>query len=341
MSRLIQTYFFVLLFTATGRLYAQQENSPTHLFRLYEDDDCINIFGNCTDNAYTNGLRLDYFYTPQRPSSFFLDKLLPRAGDSSIDVYGWGLAQLMYTPDDLGNRNYLPNDYPYSGALFVTHTLASYNVDKKFDWQTAVVLGVIGPAAFARQTQTLVHRVTGFIEPRGWGHQYNNDLLLNVNITGEKQLATLGHTVDVIGGGQAFIGTMLDGLSLYQVIRIGVKNNYFDGFISQYAGAAQNEQGQKRGQFYFFVKPEARLVLHNALLQGGLFTKNPNLDKTPVNSKPLPPYHDINPVVAAITYGAVLTLQHWSISLSQTAASAEMKDLYCHSTGNISLYYGW
>src|SRR3984885_5644130 len=102
-------------------------DSVTHMVRISEDDDFINIWGNGTDNAYTNGTRIDYFYKPDHRSHSVLDKWMPSAGDGSTDIYGWGLTQLMYTPDDINSSAYQPNDYPWSGGLFATHTRYSYN----------------------------------------------------------------------------------------------------------------------------------------------------------------------------------------------------------------------
>src|ERR1700744_2737495 len=101
---------------------AVHKDSVTRLFRVYEDNDGINIFGQSTDDAYTNGTRLDLFYLPAHRPHGLLGKLAPRAGDSSIDIYGWGVMQLMYTPLDITQSTYQSNDYPYSGAIVATHT---------------------------------------------------------------------------------------------------------------------------------------------------------------------------------------------------------------------------
>src|SRR3954468_2694061 len=79
---------------------AAQSTGPHSMFRIYEDDDFLNITGNGTDNAYTNGLRFDLFYIKQKPSRFFIDHLMPKAGSSSINVFGWNVTQLMFTPNN-------------------------------------------------------------------------------------------------------------------------------------------------------------------------------------------------------------------------------------------------
>ena len=84
-------------------------------------------------------------------------KILPTAGDSSINVAGWSLAQLMVTPEDISTTEYQPNDYRYAGSLFVTRSFHSYNPIKKFSYQSELLVGIRGPHALARQTQTAIH----------------------------------------------------------------------------------------------------------------------------------------------------------------------------------------
>ncbi len=326
------------------------------MVRISEDDDVMNIWGNGTDNAYTNGTNIAYFYAPAGAAHFFLNKWMPSAGDSSTNIYGWGLTQLMYTPDDINSSAYQPNDYPWSGELFATHTRYSYDPNRHFDFQTELVLGVMGPAALDRQTQSLMHHIINYLQPTGWGNQYRNALLLNVNFTAEKQLAAIGSVVTIIGGAQAYAGTMQNGGAIYPLILIGKMDPYFKGFFSQYASPGR-DGNRKRWQFYCFIKPELQYFATYAPLQGGIFTKNPNLQPSPPGSKnnstmaAVPdstngsanpqPYHSLQHVLTTLDYGAVLTRGHFGISASQNVSQAMLKGLYCHDFGNVSLLYSW
>ncbi len=350
---------------------ALQRDTVTRMLRLSEDDDFINIWGTGTDDAYTNGTRIDYFYKPAHPP-VFLDRWMPHAGDNSIDIYGWGAMQLMYTPDDITNPDYQSDDYPWSGALVATHTRYSYNPEKHYDLQTELVLGVIGPAALDAQAQSLVHKVINYYHPMGWSHQFRNDLLVNVNFTAEKQLFSAGSFLTVIGGGQVSAGTMQNSATVYPLLLIGKKDPYFNGFLGQYTSSGR-ENGRKRWQAYLFAKPEMQLCFTNALLQGGLFTGNPNLQTpkaaakvttavapstgaTSVTSEAPPgaggsasgqqqsppqPYPPLQRWVGAFSYGAIASYGRMGISFSQNISAATLKGLYCHIYGNISLYYGW
>ena len=353
-----------------------QRDTVTRLLRLSEDDDFINIWGTGTDDAYTNGTRIDYFFKSAHPP-IFLDRWMPRAGGNSTDIYGWGAMQLMYTPDDITNPDYQPDDYPWSGALVATHTRYSYNPVKKYDLQTELVLGVIGPAALDAQAQSLVHKVINYYHPMGWSHQFRNDLLVNINFTAEKQLLSAGSFLTVIGGGQLSAGTMQNSATVYPLLLIGKKDPYFNGFLGQYTSSGR-EKGKKRWQAYLFAKPEMQLFLTNALIQGGLFTTNPNLQpqkaaakvaadvtegygfvtggQTSTTSEPAPstggsaattkqslpqPYPPLQHWVGAFSYGTIASYGHMGFSFSQNISAATLKGLYCHIYGNISLYYGW
>jgi lipid A 3-O-deacylase len=351
-----------MLAATRGAAQLQQvagRDSVTRLFKVSEDNDGINFYGHPTDDAYTNGTRLDLFYTPAHRPHGLLGKLAPSAGDGSIDIYGWGLMQLMYTPYDISQTAYQPSDYPYSGAIVATHTRYSYNPEKKYDWQTELVMGALGPLSLAHQTQSVVHHLTGFDQPMGWNTQFHNAILLNLNLTAEKQLLEAGSALRVIGGAQVYAGTMQNGAALYPLILVGKMNPYFNGLFSQYA-AGHDAAGRGRWQVYFMAKPQLQYYLTNALLQGGIFTNNPNIQK-PGDGKPQPSQQQVQsqaqqqatyyaPPTAApslkrwigsVSYGGVISHGNASISFTETVSAATLNGLYCHDVGNISLYFGW
>lgn len=349
------TITLMVIVCDAGEALFAQEKTPDFLLRIYEDNDFINSLGVGTDDAYTNGTRIDLFYT-KKHSPRGLDRFLPTAGKGSIDTYVWGIMQLMFTPEDITRTEYQPNDYPYSGALIATHTLYSYDPVKKSDWQTELVAGVIGPASLAAETQTFVHKLIHYYKPMGWSHQYKNDLLLNINLTREKQLASWGHRVEVIGGSQVFLGTMLNGMAFYPLIRIGKMTPYFQGYMSQYSRPGTSAKNRRinvcptdnvpparsgKCQMYFVLRPEAQLIFTNALLEGGMFTGNPNLKAGHKGDGPALPYHELEKWVYSLNYGAVVSSGNFSISFMQRTSSAMMKGLYCHDVGNISLYFAW
>jgi lipid A 3-O-deacylase len=338
MSAMIRGMLFLLLTAASYYVSAQSPNGNL-LFRISHDNDLLNYPGKVTDDAYSAGLSLDVFFTKNHISRFFLDKnFLARAGQSSTNVYQWGIAQQIYTPQNLKLYDYIPDDYPYSAALYAVHALYSYNNRKQYSLQTEIHLGVMGPPALGGETQTLIHEMIDNALPHGWSNQLKTDILLNYNFTAEKQIFSAGHFLEFIGGGQASVGTETNSLSFYPLIRIGKMNPYFDGYIKQYSAiSGTTGASRKQVQLYLIIKPEIQWVLTNALLQGGVFSggsKDEDGKQIVFTS-----YHDLNHLVYAFSCGVVATSGRLSMSFTQHANSMLLKNTYAHEYGNISVYY--
>jgi lipid A 3-O-deacylase len=318
-------FSFLLNLTNAGWTIAQT-STPTRLFRFYEDNDFLNVQGDGTDKAYTNGVRLDFFYQRKKVSRL-IDHYMPKAGAESVDIYGWSVMQMMVTPDNLAEPQYQSDDYAYSGALFLTHSRYSYNRVKKYSLQTEMLSGIRGPASFARQTQVWIHRVINDEKPMGWRNQFNTKVLLNINFTAEKQLAGIKNFAEIIGGVQVSAGTLINAITIYPLLRAGKMNPYFDGFMSQY---------NAKFQFYFFIKPKLTFLANNALMHGDIPGATQPESTDAALSCP-----GINHFLGEMDFGTVITIGNFSISYTQKPSTAYNKGLYSHNVGNISLYFSW
>ena len=323
----------ILVISGINNLQAQSRE-PSRLFRVYEDNDFLNIRGKGTDQAYTNGIRFDQFYIKKHASRLFIDRWMPTAGDSSINVFGWGLMQKMVTPGDISKTYDQPDDYAYAGALFVTHSLFSYNKSKKYSLQTEIVLGIRGPAALAKETQIAVHKFMNYQKPMGWDNQLKTLPLINISFVAEKQLLSYGNFIELNGGAQLAAGNMLQAIGFYPMIRIGKMAPYFNGFIGQYSTNRSEKKG-KRSQFYLLFKPKTTFVFRNALMHG----ERMNTDKPDDNGLRETSNHRIRHRLTEIEYGAVFAHGHFSIAYTQTHSTEYNKGLYHHNIGNVSLFF--
>jgi hypothetical protein len=333
MNRIWGVWFVFLGMLLTGNIQAQ-DREPDKLARIYEDNDFLNITGNGTDNSYTNGTQFDFFYRKEKRSRFFIDQLAPKAGDSSINIFGWSLTQLMVTPNDISTSVYQPDDYPYAGALYITHSVYSYNAVKKYSFRTEVIAGIRGPASFAKEVQTFIHSVIKYQEPEGWNNQLSTYPLVNINFTAEKQLFAVSNFIEVIGGTQLAAGSFVDAISFYPLIRVGRMVPYFNGLFSQY-GSGYTRSKKINTQFYLVAKPASTFVLHNALLHGERIDYNPDVDDGKETGR------RIRHRLTDIQFGAVLAHGNVSLSYLQTHSTEYNKGLYHHNWGNFSLYYRW
>ncbi len=310
------------------------------MLRLYEDNDGLNIRFLPTDQAYTNGFRVDFFYTKPQRDHFFLDRLAPKAGSGSANVYGWGFTQLMFTPDSLTAYGYRPNDYAYSAALFASHRIYSFNPVKKYAFLSELILGVRGPAAGGEASQRFIHHLFRFERPHGWPHQLENKLLVNVNVRLEKQLAQWGPHVELSGGTQVSAGTMMNGMSLYPLLRIGKMQPYYHGYIGQFTtGRPPGTRHPRLLQAYIIFRPEVQWVINNALLDGRLQAEDPE------NEYKIVTVHrnkaTLHKMVYSLNYGGVISFGAFGIAYAQNTATALLKHGYSHEYGNISLYYAF
>ena len=80
----------------------------------------------------------------------------------------------MWTPTEIAYDYPQSNERPYAGLLeFESYTGAFSPSLAQKNWLT---LGVIGPASFADEMQTFVHKITGSTSPKGWDYQIENQM---------------------------------------------------------------------------------------------------------------------------------------------------------------------
>lgn len=318
----------LLMFMALS-VNALAQTQPVHMLRLYEDNDLFTLRG--SDRGYTNGTRIDVFYRRQKPIKSVFNNLLLKAGDSSINTYSWGAMHMMYTPADISAQKPDPVDYPYSGAMFVSHALHSSNPKRRYLVHTEWIIGVMGKYAYGEQLQTYVHKLTKSPEPMGWDHQLSPALLVNLNVTFEKSVLQRRY-FEALYGSNVSLGTLRDGVKFYTTLRLGKMAPYFSGFIEQYA-AYNNKQRLKS---YFILRPAFDIVLHNTLIEGnvfkrGIFTSDSNEQHAPA------PAPVVNRFLASADIGWVISFESLSASFTYKLSSPDIKEESPHAIGNISL----
>lgn len=312
---------------------ARDSTACHHMVRIYEDNDLIKVFGDVSDKGYTNGTRLDYYYTKDHASRFFLDRWLPKAGREAVNTFSLSLAQTMYTPEKLNTTLPDVKDWPYSGALYISHSLHSSSPVKKYNLQTELIAGVMGKASLTEQMQLFIHTLIDAAKPMGWDKQYPSDVLLNINFTAEKQLWQLDHMLDVLAGGQAMAGTMLDGANIYTQLRVGWMLPYFDGLLSQYSKPFSQK---KKLRAYLVARPSLNWIGYNAVLEGGVFNgKSDYYKDNPADARM---NHSIS---RQLDLGAVLGYGSVSVAFTQRIMPRLVHGLPHERVGNLSLYVAW
>lgn len=321
-------FLFILVLALKG--IGQNTGIPDQFIRLYEDNDGINALLKGQDWGYTNGTRLDYFGLRKKQRTRLHQKI--RLFTPEYATNGWSLMQVMITPQK--TSPFIPdkNDYPYAGALIGMHTRHKSDPLRKRNLQTEWIAGIMGPASFAKQTQVFLHRLIGDPRPNGWDYQLPTDLLLNYNLTYEKQVAGKKRLI-VVMGASGFAGTLSNGVSGFSMIRFQENLTYFSGLGGQYF-----PDNKKKAGIAFSIKPAIDAVVYNALLDGGLFNRH-----SPLHNRNAKSGSDLQrkKIQAKMDIMLHLSFRQFAVSFTQKLYSPDYKNYHSHKVGNISLYMGW
>jgi len=321
-SPLFTAVFILLNIITMLQNISLAQSHQDKLLRVYEDNDFINILGHGSDRWYSHGFRLDFFYG--RATRAPLLPLFP-VSPKRINTYSWGIAQMLITPSDLSKS--IPDawDYPYASSLFITRSVHSTSREDKLSVQSEMSLGVLGPASMAEEVQVYVHKQIGDELPMGWSTQWDNDLLLNYNISVEKEVLSINRWFELMIGGRLAVGSLLTGTAIYSVVRIGKMNSYFDGFIAQFSSNKTDDKWQA----YLTVVPSVEYSARNAYLVGGLFQRH-ELSGLPTREP--------KTLLFNLSYGFFISSGDVCISFTQKSFSPLIVGLPRHAVGNISFY---
>jgi lipid A 3-O-deacylase len=321
--KILSFVIILLLFHCSNNVAGQLVNKA-RTFRIYLDNDFLNFRGSGTDRYFTNGLRMDFFYTKKQKAKFPSSVLLKISEDNN--VFGWGIAQFMFTPKHIDVKEIQYDDRPYAGALYMIHSLQSINSLQNIKITTEMFFGVIGMLSLAKESQTWVHEIINYTKPEGWENQIPNDLILNYNINIEKQMLNPSKSILLVGFVETFSGTLYNAAGVGFMLRIGKFNNYLEG-VSISQGSSKSKL-----QLFVFMKPIARIVLSNALLQGGLIHQLSAKNDTYKLDK-----DQLERLNVLYNVGLNFEMSKFSISISQKLQTAEFKGQYVQEVGNVTM----
>lgn len=249
----------LLIFTATCAL------AQTHIneFGIQSDND--SYLAQKSDRYYTDGL---FFYF-----NHALEINSPASSSLQNKVLGFELGQKIYNPQggNISGPNFI--DRPFAGYLYAGSSL-NYLFKNESNIKIGAQIGIVGPASFAEQTQTFVHKTFGFYTPTGWQYQIKNDVELNLSAQYNRLLArTTG--VDVSLASYANLGTGFTGAGAGPLFRIGKFNQLFNSASTQSTAIVRNAVAPLTNhELFLYYKPQANYIAYDATVQGSLFTKH-------------------------------------------------------------------
>lgn len=338
----------LLLLSSLAALADETETEPgPWTLNLYLEND---LFGD-TDQDYTSGVRLSWV-SPDLNS--YQDETLPRwvreVNEEVERILGFpsGLSQnlvisagqLMYTPEDLDTSELLEDQRPYAGYLYLGigyHARTRNRLDS-----LEFTLGVVGPAALARDTQNLVHDLQGIDRAKGWRNQLKNEPTFKLVYERRRRLfsgglpGNLEH--DFISHGGAALGNVRTYINAGGEYRLGwdLPEDFGTSAVRP-AGDNSAPGGSdpriKRNDRLFhglhgFVSLDGRAVLRDVFLDGNSWRDSHSVSK--------------EPFVADIAVGFSVLAGRWKFSYAQVFRTREFKKQpHSHEYGSLTLSYTW
>lgn len=283
----------ILLLSSLAGGKASAELQTFQIF--YEND----LFGN-TDRYYTNALQMTWLSKDLK--QYRDDVRLPgwimpvirsvpfaHVPDSTHNI-GLLFGHQIYTPEDIQVAKLQPDDRPYAGYLYGGIALHS-KTPTKLD-TIEITLGVVGPAALAKQVQNSVHDLRGIDKAQGWDNQLENEPALGFSwqrkwrtlrepLTRILCLDLLTHTGVTLGNVRTSADTGVE-------VRLGynIPMDFGSDVIRPGAGISAPVPIYGYPQtpafgLHWFAGVRGEAVLHNIFLDGSAFKSSHSVDKKP------------------------------------------------------------
>ncbi len=249
-----------------------------------------------TDRHYTNGVRASWAGSingAPRWAAAIADRVpfFPKSGDVHT-LYTLG--QNMYVPSDITQESPPLSDRPYAGWLYGSVGLVK-ETDKQLD-QLNLSLGIVGPSAFAEDTQKFVHKVIDSNDPKGWHTQLGNEpaLLLSYQRSWREVISrpVRALTLDVTPTLSAALGNVFThagaGATLrfgnITPLRAGTNGRPLDFGPPRIQPSAPGSVfffSADRFTWYLFAGVEGRAVARNIFLDGNTFGHSRSVNSEP------------------------------------------------------------
>lgn len=265
-------------------------------FRFNYDND----YFASTDKNYTQGYNFELVapFLQNNPVNYLFFK--PTHGDYK---YGLSIEHIGYTPDNIKSSEIQYGDRPFAASIMIKSFSIATDTLHKSRFVSSLNVGLIGPGAFGKEMQVAIHKATGNTIPEGWQNQIKNDLVLNYEVSYEKQLMKYRNLFSLATNANLRLGTLFTNASIGMTATIGIINSPFT--------AVKNKN---KFQFYIYSQPIFSVIGYDASLQGGLFNK-----KSPYKISS----NSLNRLTAQYNYGIVLQTKTMYFEYSRTLLTRE------------------
>ena len=289
-------------------------NSDKYFRFHYEND-----YFTATDKYYTQGVNLEFVHPCLQKNP--LTKTLLRFKESPVK-YGLSIEQNGYTPTSISHDDILYGDRPFAANLILKTFIVSTDTMHKKRLSAILSTGFIGPAAFGEEEQRGIHHALKNIEPHGWQHQIQNDIILNYALNYDKQLIHYKNYFLLNANAQINVGTLNDKATVGFTMMLGKMNNPFMNI----------DKTNKNFQFYVFSQSLVSAIAYDETLQGGLFNRS---------SPYTIPAQQMSRLTLQDNFGVVMMVRRIYLEYDQSILSKEFKTGKFHRWGGIKVGFSF
>lgn len=288
------------------------------------------FFASSGDRYYTNGLQLSVLKNTQPPAGLArLSEWVPfyEQGEQ-LSLVNYTVGQKIFTPNDTKATEVVVGDRPYAGYLYFSAAVLSQRYSTaRMDHGNMfeVTLGVVGPSAMSKESQTNFHNLLGIDSPSGWDHQLQDEAALGLSYSRFWRIVKplpSGLQLGVNPLMSMVVGNVYTYAAGSLMLRLGENlkrdlspPNIRPGFPGLAYFRTANEPS-----WYLFLGLEGRLVARDIFLDGNTFTESHSVEK--------------ENLVGDLQFGIVYLIGDWRIAFSNMLRTKE------YTTQEDNTHYG-
>jgi lipid A 3-O-deacylase len=252
------------------------------------------------DQDYTQGYNFELVSPALRHNPINQLLLKPKRSESQ---YGISIEHIGFTAFNIGSPFIQYEDRPFAAAIMLKSFIIATDTIHTSRWTSSLNLGLIGPGAFGKEMQVAIHEATGNTIPQGWQNQIRNDVVLNYEVSYEKQLFRYTNIFSLQSNTILRVGTLFTNASIGLNTTFGIINAPFAALRTK-----------RKFAIYGYAQPILNVIGYDATLQGGLFnTKSPYTI----------PQNQMERLTAQVNYGIVLQTRTLFLEYSRVLITRE------------------
>lgn len=261
-----------------------------------------NDYFSSRDQDYTQGYNLELVSPGLKRNPINMLLLRPKIGQNKCGI---SIEQLGFTPVDIKSDSIQYGDRPFAATIMLKSFGLAIDTVQKSRVGSSFSIGIIGPGAFGKEVQVAFHKAIANTIPEGWRNQIRNDVVINYEVSYEKQVIRFRDLFSLQTNTTVRAGTLFTNAGVGATATFGIINGPFSVL-----------KAKKKFLLYGYTKPMVNAIGYDATLQGGLFNRTSPYTISDGN---------IERVTAQFNYGMVFQMRWLYLEYSRVAMTREFE----------------